>query len=233
VIILTESSSPLVIELKGVKKAFKIGKEVVPLFKKLSFQCKENELIVLTGPSGSGKTTILSIIAGLTRVDQGTVRVYGNDLSEFNEESLAIFRSSTIGIVFQMGHLIETLTILENILLPVELAQFNISDFEERAQQLLNHFYLSHRTKSLPKMISGGEYQRTAFIRALILDPSILLIDEPTANQDKKTKSAILEALSALKGKKTIIIVTHSQEIFPLADRIFVPTETGLSEYNG
>ena len=103
-------------------------------------------------------------------------------------------------------------------------------DFIERAWDLMDEFYLSHRAQSLPRMVSGGEYQRAAFVRALILDPPLLLVDEPTANQDERTKSAILQKLSSLKGKKTIIVVTHEKDIFPLANRIYIPTHKGLQE---
>ena len=161
------------------------------------------------------------------------MKVFGHELDNFNEESLALFRSSTIGIVFQLGHLIETLTVLENILLPVELAQRDERDYEKRAWDLLNEFYMSHRAHSLPRMISGGEYQRVAFIRALILDPQILLVDEPTANQDEQTKQAIFRKLAELKGQKTILVITHSRDIFPQADRIYIPSEFKLREKNG
>ncbi len=227
------SSPTPIIELKTISKHFKVGKEKIELFKDLEFQCNENEFVVFTGPSGCGKTTILQIIAGLTRVDQGTVRVFDHNINDFNEESLALFRSSTIGLVFQLGHLIETLTVLENILLPVELAQREEKDYEKRAWDLLEEFYMAHRAHSLPRMISGGEYQRVAFIRSLILDPQILLIDEPTANQDERTKAAIFQKLAQLKGKKTILVVTHSRDIFPQADRIFIPDNFRLREKNG
>ncbi len=225
-----DSRSTPVIEIREAKKIFKIGNEEITLFTNLEFVVSNKEFIVLSGPSGSGKSTILSIIAGLTRVNQGSVRVFDHSLKEFNEESLAIFRSMNIGIVFQMGHQIESLTVLENILLPVELAQREEEDFRERAWNLLEEFYLDHRAHSLPNMISGGEYQRASFIRALILDPPLLLIDEPTANQDQKTKSVIFDKLTKLKRKKTVIIVTHEKEIFPLADRLLVPNSNGLNE---
>ncbi|MHA1988900.1 MAG: ATP-binding cassette domain-containing protein, partial [Promethearchaeota archaeon] len=118
---MTYTSIPI-INLSGIVKNFKVGKEVINLYENLNFQCEEKDFIVFSGASGSGKSTILSIIAGLTRVDQGTVRILDHNLKDFDEETLAIFRSANMGIVFQMGHLIDTLTILENILLPVELA---------------------------------------------------------------------------------------------------------------
>ncbi|MHA1975317.1 MAG: ABC transporter ATP-binding protein [Candidatus Hodarchaeales archaeon] len=227
------SSSHPIIELKAISKHFKIGKERIILFKELDFKCHEKEFIVFTGPSGCGKTTILQIIAGLTRVDQGNVRVFDHSLDEFNEESLALFRSSTIGLVFQMGHLIETLTVLENILLPVELAQRDEKDYEKYAWELLQEFQLSDRAHSLPIMLSGGEYQRVAFIRALILDPQILLVDEPTANQDERTKEIIFQKLAQIKGEKTVLVVTHSRDIFPYADRVLTPYKMKLREKNG
>lgn len=219
-----------VIEIREAKKIFKFGNEEIILFQDLDFSCSEKDFIVLSGPSGSGKSTILSIIAGLTRVNQGSVRVFGHLLKEFDEETLSIFRSMNIGIVFQMGHQIDSLTILENVLLPVELAQREEEDYQEKAWRLLEEFSLDHRAHSLPSMISGGEYQRASFVRALILDPPLLLIDEPTANQDQKTKSVILDKLSELKRKKTLIVVTHEKDIFSFADRLLVPNINGLNE---
>ena len=206
-----------IIELNGIVKNFKVGKEVINLYENLNFQCKDKEFIVLSGASGSGKSTILSIIAGLTSVDQGIVRILNHNIQEFDEETLAIFRSTNIGIVFQMGHLIDTLTILENVLLPVELAQRKEIDFVERAWDLLDEFYLSHRAHSLPRMVSGGEFQRTAFIRALILDPPLLLVDEPTANLDLRWRREVVSAIETVHAAEnvTTVMVCHEPDVIP------------------
>ncbi len=216
------------ISLSEVYKQFQIGKIRIPILQDLNFTVRENEFVILSGPSGSGKSTILSIIGGLTRIDKGEIMVLNHDLQNMSEEDLAIFRSTYVGFVFQTGHLLASLTVLENILLPIELASRHIEDldFETRAKDLINEFKLTNREASLPAMISGGEYQRTAFIRSLILDPDLILIDEPTSNQDQVTTQIIINKLKELKGKKTIICVTHDRKIFPLADRILLP-QTG------
>ncbi|MFX0184545.1 MAG: ABC transporter ATP-binding protein [Candidatus Hodarchaeota archaeon] len=215
-----------VVNLSQVAKIFRIGETEVMVLRDLDFQCMENEFVILTGPSGSGKSTILSIIGGLMKVDQGKVKIFDHDLTTSDEEALAIFRSAYIGFVFQTGHLIDSLTVLENIMLPVELAQReNRDEYEKRAWELLEEFKLSERAESLPVLISGGEYQRCAFVRAFILDPDLLLIDEPTSNQDSQTTRSIINKLIAERRKKTIIVVTHDRKIFPLADRIFIPKD--------
>ncbi len=228
-----EEEFSFAVDISNVTKTFKIGKTTITVLKNLDFQCHENEFSIISGPSGSGKSTILTIIGGLTRVDEGSVNVLNHLLTEesITEESLAIFRSTYVGFVFQTGHLIDSLTVYENVLLPVNLAQRDEMDYKERAWDLLREFRLEDRAHSLPIMISGGEYQRTAFIRALILDPDLLLIDEPTSNQDKNTTETIIKKLEKLKGQRTIIVVTHDREIYPLADNIYIPVDGRLSLY--
>jgi ABC-type lipoprotein export system ATPase subunit len=224
---------PIAVEVSSVKKEFSIGNARVTILDDLNFSCYENEFIIISGPSGSGKSTFLSVIGGLTSVDKGTVRVLNHQLNTMTEEALAIFRSVYVGFVFQTGHLIDSLTVLENILLPVELSQRDDPEnkYQERAWELMEEFKLSKRADSLPAMISGGEYQRTAFIRALILDPDILLIDEPTSNQDAQTTESISNKLHKLKGEKNIIVVTHEKKLFSLADKMYVPREGKLFPY--
>lgn len=219
------------IDVSSVTKVFKVGKAKITVLKKLDFHCQENEFTIFTGPSGSGKSTILSIIGGLTRVDEGNVNIFNNKLEEMTEEMLALFRSTYVGFVFQTGHLINSLTVFENVTLPVELSQRDDIDYEKKAWGLLKEFRLEDRADSLPVMISGGEYQRTAFVRALILDPDLLLIDEPTSNQDSQTTEIITSKLRKLKGQRTIIVVTHDREIFPLADNIYYPVNGKIIPY--
>lgn len=225
---------PIAVEISSVTKTFKIGNTTITVLKNLEFQCYENEFSIISGPSGSGKSTILTIIGGLTRVDEGTVHVLNHSLTDesITEEALAIFRSTHVGFVFQTGHLIDSLTVFENVMLPVDLAERDDLDYKERAWELLREFRLEDRAHSLPVMISGGEYQRTAFVRALILDPDLLLIDEPTSNQDKQTTETIIKKLTKLKGQRTIIVVTHDREIFPLADHIYVPVGGRLTTFH-
>ncbi|MFX0211854.1 MAG: ABC transporter ATP-binding protein [Candidatus Hodarchaeota archaeon] len=224
---------PFAVEAYNVKKEFSIGNTAITILDDLNFTCYENEFIIISGPSGSGKSTILSVIGGLTSVDNGTVRVLNHQLNTMTEEALAIFRSIYVGFVFQTGHLINSLTILENTLLPVELSQQvdSENEYQDRAWELMKEFKLNDRADSLPAMISGGEYQRAAFIRALILDPDLLLIDEPTSNQDTQTTQIISNKLHKLKGEKNIILVTHERKLFPLADKTYLPQNGKLFPY--
>jgi putative ABC transport system ATP-binding protein len=222
------------INLRNITKEYRLGNRKITVLKDLNFFCNENDFIIITGYSGSGKSTILSIIGGLTKIDEGQARVLNHDLDKMTEEDLAIFRSICVGFVFQTGHLLDSLTVLENVLLPVELSQRYKNEYyyEENARNLLEEFKLDERADSLPIMLSGGEYQRTVFVRALILDPDLLLIDEPTSNQDSITTETIIQKLSDLKGKKTIIVVTHDIKIFPLANQIYIPKDGKLFPYN-
>ncbi len=219
--------------LQNITKEYRLGSRKITVLKDFNFSCIEKEFIIITGYSGSGKSTILSIIGGLTKIDKGQARVLNHDLDKMTEEDLAIFRSIYVGFVFQTGHLLDSLTVLENVMLPVELSHRYSDDYnyEEIALNLLEEFKLDQRIHSLPIMLSGGEYQRTVFVRALVLNPDLLLIDEPTSNQDSITTETIIQKLSNLKGKKTIIVVTHDKQIFPLADHIYIPKEGRLFSY--
>ncbi|WP_455142217.1 ABC transporter ATP-binding protein [Candidatus Hodarchaeum mangrovi] len=219
-----------VIEMKDVEKSFFLGTERINIFTDLFYQCRENSFSLIKGPSGCGKSTLIALIAGLTLVNSGSIRVFDHDLHAMNTESLAIFRSMTIGIVFQMGHLISSLTIKENILLPVVLTERDEYDYEQRANNLMKEFSLIHRKNSLPRQVSGGEFQRAAFVRALILDPPLLLVDEATSNQDQKTRQVIIDKLTELKGKKTIVVISHEPEIEPLADQTHIPIHGCLQQ---
>ncbi len=226
--------NPFAVEVSEVTKIYTIGNIKVPILDKLDFHCFENEFIIISGPSGSGKSTLLSVIGGLSSVDEGSVKVLNHHLNTMTEESLAIFRSLYVGFVFQTGHLIDSLTVLENVMLPVELAQSDNLDhnYTERAWNLLEEFKLSERAHSLPAMISGGEYQRAAFVRSLILDPDLLLIDEPTSNQDIQTTEAIINKLTDLKGQKNLIVITHEKKLFPLANKIYTPVNGKIIPYD-
>ena len=230
-----KTSQKLDINLRNITKEYRLGNRKILVLDDLNIFCNEKEFIILTGYSGSGKSTVLNIIGGLTKIDKGQARVLNHDLEKMTEEDLAIFRALYVGFVFQTGHLLDSLTVLENVLLPVELAQRNNNDHshEKIAWKLLEEFKLDNRADSLPIMLSGGEYQRTVFVRALILDPDLLLIDEPTSNQDSITTEIIIQKLSELKGNKTILVITHDKNIFPLADQIYIPTEGKLAPYKG
>ena len=179
------------------------------------------ESVGLVGPSGSGKSSLLMLMGGLERASSGRVIVQGQDLTAMDEDALARFRRGNMGIVFQSFHLIATMTALENVALPLELA--GIPDAFARAAAELEAMGLGARADHYPAQLSGGEQQRVALARAAAPRPAILLADEPTGNLDETTGQTILTLLLELtrQANKTLIMATHNPEIIPLADRVY------------
>jgi putative ABC transport system ATP-binding protein len=171
------------------------------------------------GPSGSGKSTLLMTMAGLERPDSGTISINGKSLNAMNEDALAQFRGANIGIVFQSFHLIPTMTALENVAVPLELA--GVADAETRAAQELRNVGLGERLSHYPAQLSGGEQQRVALARALAPNPAILVADEPTGNLDETTGGTIMDLLFALKRERgaTLVLVTHDPVLAGRCDR--------------
>ena len=178
------------------------------------------EAVGFVGPSGSGKSTLLMIMAGLERPDKGTVTVDGTALESMGEDRLAQFRGARIGIVFQSFHLIPTMTVLENVAVPLELA--GRKDAFSRARNELAAVGLSERLRHYPAQLSGGEQQRVALARALAPDPAILVADEPTGNLDETTGAFIVDLLFALKRERgaTLVLVTHDAGLAARCDRV-------------
>ena len=178
------------------------------------------EAIGLVGPSGSGKSTLLMVMAGLERADTGTVTVAGESLGALSEDELARFRGRNVGIVFQSFHLIPTMTALENVAVPLELA--GVDDALDRAKAELDLVGLGHRLQHYPAQLSGGEQQRVAVARALAPDPSILVADEPTGNLDEDTGKQIVELLFTgyEKHGATLVLVTHDPALAQKCGRV-------------
>jgi putative ABC transport system ATP-binding protein len=174
----------------------------------------------LVGPSGSGKSTLLMVMAGLELPDSGSVIVAGRDLGSLNEDDLARFRGRHVGIVFQSFHLIPTMTALENVAIPLELA--GIADAHERAARELDAVGLSGRLRHYPAELSGGEQQRVAVARALAPDPDTLLTDEPTGNLDEVTGAGIIQLLFSTHQRRgtTLVLVTHDPALAMRCDRV-------------
>src|SRR3954470_16637651 len=195
------------------------GAARVHILKGISLSIGRGEAIGLVGPSGSGKSTLLMTMAGLERPDSGRVVVDGTDLSGLDEDALARFRGRRIGIVFQSFHLVPTMTALENVALPLELA--GNSDAFERAEAELQSVGLGHRLHHYPAQLSGGEQQRVAIARAIVPNPAILVADEPTGNLDEATGESIVDLLFALKRDRgaTLILVTHDFNLARRCDR--------------
>ncbi len=205
----------------SLKREYHIGDITVEALKDLNLEVAEGEFVAIHGPSGAGKTTLLNIIGGLDKPTTGEVVVFGHNLIDCDEDFLATFRCVYIGFVFQSYNLISTLTALENVAFPVEIAGWEGKRASERAKKLLEIVGLSHRANHFPSQLSGGEQQRVAFARALANDPPLLLVDEPTGNLDLETSLEIVHILERLKAeKKTIVVATHDKRIMQLANRI-------------
>jgi putative ABC transport system ATP-binding protein len=208
------------IALHDVDLSLGRGPARVHILKGISLSVDKGEAVGLIGPSGSGKSTLLMTMAGLERPDSGKVIVDGTDLSGLDEDALARFRGRRIGIVFQSFHLVPTMTALENVALPLELAGEN--EAFERAGAELQAVGLGHRLHHYPAQLSGGEQQRVAIARAIVPNPAILVADEPTGNLDENTGGSVIDLLFALKRDRgaTLVLVTHDLNLARLCDRM-------------
>jgi putative ABC transport system ATP-binding protein len=206
--------------LSGVNLSLGRDAARVHILKDLDLHIDRGEAIGLLGPSGSGKSTLLMVMAGLERADTGSVVIAGEALDSLSEDSLARFRGRNIGIVFQSFHLIPTMTALENVAVPLELA--GLDEAQERAARELAAVGLSGRRQHYPAELSGGEQQRVALARALAPDPRILIADEPTGNLDESTGAEIIELLFAGHAQRgtTLVLVTHDPALALRCDRI-------------
>jgi putative ABC transport system ATP-binding protein len=211
-------SSPA-IELAHVDLSLGRGAARVHILKDITLNIGRGETVGLTGPSGSGKSTLLMAMAGLERADSGTIAVEGTDLSRLGEDALARFRGKRIGIVFQSFHLIPTMTALENVAVPLELAGHR--EPFRRARAELDAVGLGQRASHYPAQLSGGEQQRVALARALAPEPAILVADEPTGNLDETTGASIVDLMFALKRDRgaTLVLVTHDLSLAARCDR--------------
>jgi putative ABC transport system ATP-binding protein len=207
-----------IISLNQVSKSYLEGNISRLVLGSISAEFQEGECVALLGRSGSGKSTVLNLISGIDKPDSGSIFVQGKDITRLSEQERTLFRRSYIGFIYQFFNLIPTLTVIENVMLPLEL---NKQRDESLAKSLLDEVSLLDRQDEYPDRLSGGEQQRVAIIRALVHDPLIVLADEPTGNIDQETGNQVIEILENLvrKRNKTMIIVTHSQEIASFADR--------------
>ena len=207
------------IELYKVSKVVPSGAEMLTILHPLDLTIPDGQFIAVVGPSGSGKSTLLGLIAGLDEPTAGEIRIDGQTITTMNEDSLAELRGAKIGFVFQSFHLIPSLTALENILVPMEIA--GARDARERAHHLMEDVDLVARAHHYPSQLSGGEQQRVAIARAFANDPSIMLADEPTGNLDSHNGRHVFELMVEMnrKRKATLVLVTHDHELAALADR--------------
>jgi putative ABC transport system ATP-binding protein len=220
------------IRLEKLKRVYQEGVKRHVVFSDLDLDVNEGEIVVLLGRSGSGKSTLLNLISGIDLPDSGTVEIDSIDLTGLSEQDRTLFRREHIGFVFQFFNLIPTLSVLENLLLPLELNQKNSTRSHETAARILREVGLAGREDSFPDVLSGGEQQRVTIARALVHEPKIVLADEPTGNLDKETGLEVLHVLDTQvrKAGKTMVMATHSQEVIGMADRIFRFVDGGLRE---
>ena len=208
------------ISLSGVNLSLGRDAARVHILKDIDLHIGRGEAIGLVGPSGSGKTTLLMVLAGLERADTGSITVAGSDLHKLDEDALARFRGRNVGIVFQSFHLIPTMTALENVAVPLELA--GVADAQDRARAELAKVGLAERLHHYPAQLSGGEQQRVALARALAPNPAILVADEPTGNLDEATGKQIVDLLFAKHAERgmTLVLVTHDHSLAQRCDRV-------------
>lgn len=209
-----------IISLKDARLSLSGNAGLVEILRGISLDVTKGETVGLVGPSGSGKSSLLMLLGGLEQATGGTIQVLGQNLTNLNEDALARFRRDHMGIVFQSFHLIPTMTALENVATPLELA--GVSDAFERAELELAAVGLADRQGHYPSQLSGGEQQRVALARAAAPRPSILLADEPTGNLDEATGQAIMDLLFGLRDRHgaTLILVTHAAELAARCDRV-------------
>jgi putative ABC transport system ATP-binding protein len=208
------------IQLAGVELTLPSAAGPVHILRGLSLAVARGETVSVVGPSGSGKSSMMMVIAGLERATTGRVSVAGRDLAALNEDALARFRRDSVGIVFQDFHLVPTMTALENVAVPLELA--GRRDAFARAQASLEAVGLGHRLSHYPGQLSGGEQQRVALARAFAVEPDLLLADEPTGNLDIETGVQVIDLLFGLQARHgaTLVLITHNVELAGRCDRI-------------
>jgi len=210
------------LEARGVKKTYRMGRVLVPALRGITFEVKEGEFVAIFGPSGSGKSTLLHVLGGLDRPEEGEVFMGGTSFSKLNANELAEIRLRKIGFVFQFFNLLPRLTALRNVELPLALADVPEKKSIEKAREVLRLVGLEDRMNHRPPELSGGEQQRVAIARALISDPKIVLADEPTGNLDTATGWEIVQLMKRLNEEKaqTFVVVTHDPSIAETADRV-------------
>ncbi len=205
----------MIIECKNLSKSFIQGDEQINIVKNLDFSIKSNDFISIVGESGSGKTTLLNLMSGLERPSSGSIFFNGEDINNFNEYELSNFRANDIGFIFQSHHLLPEFTILENLLIPLQLSNSKMHNLKELAIEILDKVGLVEKIDAFPSLLSGGERQRVSIARALIKKPKVIFADEPTGNLDMNNSKNILELFHELRNlfKLTLVLVTHNISI--------------------
>lgn len=215
------------IQVQNIHKSF--GE--LEVLKGVNIAINKGEIVAIVGKSGAGKTTLLQIIGTLDRPTTGQVLIDGTDVFTLNDTQLAAFRNKNIGFIFQFHQLLPEFTALENVCIPAMIAREKQADYQARAEKLLNDLGLADRLNHKPNQLSGGEKQRVAAARALMMNPAIILADEPTGSLDEKNKTELSQLLLQLRDKynQTILLVTHDKDLASMADRI-IEIKDGIIE---
>lgn len=221
-----------VVQVEAVHKIHRRGPEEIDVLKGVDLQVAAGEFLALMGPSGSGKTTLLNIMAGIDSPTSGKVIIHGCDISQFNEDQLAAWRTRNIGYIFQAYNLVPVLTAYENVELPLLLLHLPAKRRHEQVMNALEAVGLADRRQHLPSQLSGGQEQRVAIARALAPDPPLLLGDEPTGNLDRTSAGAVLDLIALLCRElgKTFVMVTHDPKAAEAADRVLHMEKGALQE---
>ena len=209
-----------ILKIENLKKIYGKGENLVNAVDDVSFSIERGEFVAVVGPSGSGKSTLLHLIGGVDRPNDGKIYIEGTDISNYNSKELALFRRRKVGIVYQFYNLIPNLTVKHNIELPLTLDGRRVN--EKLFNNIVNKLGISKKLNNFPSELSGGQNQRVAIARSLIYEPSLLLLDEPTGNLNRKNSNEIIEILKYFNhtSNQTIILVTHDESVALEADRI-------------
>ena len=204
-----------IVDVQNVVKKFMVGSTEITILKGISFKVYAGEFVIIVGPSGNGKSTLLNMCTGIDTPNDGIVLVTGQDIHQMNANRQSLWRGQNVGIVFQFFQMMPTLTLFNNVMLPMELAgKYNGRERKERAEYLLELVGLQEQLHKLPSMVSGGQQQRAAISRAMANDPPLLIADEPTGNLDPTSARLVFEIFKKLVDEgKTIMMVTHDQEL--------------------
>ncbi|KTG18832.1 phosphonate ABC transporter ATP-binding protein [Pseudoalteromonas sp. XI10] len=209
------------IKLTNLSRVFRTQDVETTALNNINLQVNEGEFLAIMGPSGCGKSTLLSILGMLDSPSAGSFEFLGQDIAGFGEKQLATLRKASIGFVFQSFNLIDELTVFENVELPLQYQNISKSERKQRVEEILKRVAIDHRADHLPQQLSGGQQQRVAVARALVINPKLILADEPTGNLDSKNGDEVMAMLRELNREgTTVIVVTHSEKEGNYADRL-------------
>jgi putative ABC transport system ATP-binding protein len=205
----------VMIDVQNVFKRFPVGEKEVDVLKGISFQVRHGEFLSVIGPSGNGKSTLLNMITGIDRPSEGEIVVANHGLNQMSEDSLAAWRGEHVGIIFQFFQMLPAISLLDNVILPMDLAgKYSHAERRERAAHLLERVDMADQRHKLPSQVSGGQQQRAAIARALANDPALLVADEPTGNLDSRTANEVFDLFQQVVDQgKTMLLVTHDKNI--------------------